>query len=115
MIHHLFSYGTLQQKDVQLKLFGRELKMSKDILKGYQNAPIEITDEAFLKTGASKKQRIAIQTNQEKDFIEGSVLEITEDELIRSDSYEPKNYKRVEVVLESGKNAWVYAGENLGF
>jgi hypothetical protein len=112
MPHYLFSYGTLQQKEVQLKLFGRELKMTKDILKGFQLAPTEITDEAFLKTGAAKNQRIAIQTNHLEDFIEGSVLEIREDEMLRSDSYEPENYKRIEVVLESGKKAWIYAGQN---
>lgn len=112
MVQYLFSYGKLQQREVQIKLLGRELEMNKDILKGYQIASIIITDEIFLETGADINQRIALKSNH-KDFIEASVLEITEEELIRSDSYEPKNYKRVEMVLESEKKAWVYAGDNL--
>ena len=36
-------------------------------------------------------------------------FEVTEDELVRSDRYEPDGYKRISTVLASGKNAWVYA------
>lgn len=32
----LFSYGTLQQKAVQLATFGRELSGTKEVLVGYQ-------------------------------------------------------------------------------
>lgn len=39
----LFSYGTLQQKQVQLANFGRELTGSKDILQGYVVGEIKIT------------------------------------------------------------------------
>lgn len=45
----LFSYGTLQQKEVQIANFGRELLGKKDILQGYIVGEIEITDERVLR------------------------------------------------------------------
>ena len=45
----LFSYGTLQQKNVQLKNFGRILDGFKDVLQKYILKEIEITDESVLK------------------------------------------------------------------
>jgi len=106
---HLFSYGTLQKKKVQIDLFDRILQGSPDVLKGYMIAPIEIRDEAFLSTGEQKDQQIAISSGKENDIIQGTVFEMTEEELLLADSYEPKDYKRIRVRLESGKEAWIYA------
>jgi len=108
MTEHLFSYGTLQKENVQLDLFGRILKGSKDVLTGYETTVIEITDETFLAKGDGKNQRIAIATNNKADFIEGTVFEVTKEELLHADKYEPPNYKRIEIELESGKKAWIY-------
>ena len=36
------------------------------------------------------------------------VFEITADELAAADAYEVADYKRVEIMLLSGKKAWVY-------
>src|SRR5688500_3830955 len=47
MTEYLFSYGTLQQADVQTRLFGRLLQGEPDTLPGYRVVPIEIRDEAF--------------------------------------------------------------------
>ena len=91
-----------------MELFGRRLTGARDILKGFKLSPIEIKDEAFLKKGEQKNQLTAIASNDEKDTIEGTVLEITEEELLLIDRYEPDNYKRVKVMLESGKQAWIY-------
>ena len=111
MKEYLFSYGTLQTDKVQMELFGRVLVGAKDILKGYKVSSIEITDESFLSTGAQNVQRIAILSNDKKDMIEGTVFEISEEELLLTDKYEPDNYTRVNVMLESGKQAWVYAAK----
>jgi len=105
----LFSYGTLQKTKVQLDLFDRILQGSPDALKGYRIAPIEIRDAAFLSTGEQKNQRIAIRSGHAKDIIRGTVFEMTEEELFLADSYEPMDYKRIMVLLESGKEAWIYA------
>jgi hypothetical protein len=108
---HLFSYGTLQLDEVQLDLFGRILNGSKDTLHGYKVSPIEITDELFLSKGGGKHQRIAIVTHNQTDQIEGMVFEVSGDELLHADKYEPVDYKRIKVILASGQQAWVYAGK----
>ncbi|WP_412850808.1 hypothetical protein ACL0VS_01630 [Chryseobacterium sp. PMSZPI] len=49
---YLFSYGTLQKKQVQLETFGRVLQGEKDILSGYKLNMLEITDiEVLRKSG----------------------------------------------------------------
>lgn len=109
MKEHLFSYGTLQKDKVQLELFGRLLNGTKDILRGYKLSPIEIRDETFLSKGEQKSQLTLAPSYEKNDRIEGTVLELSEEELLLADNYEPDNYQRVNVKLESGKNAWVYA------
>ena len=109
MKERLFSYGTLQKNKTQLALFGRLLKGSRDVLKGYKLSPVEIQDEKFLAKGEEKFQLTVIATNNDNDSIEGTALELSEDELLSADKYEPDNYKRVKVILQSGKEAWIYA------
>jgi len=104
---YLFSYGTLQKEKVQIELFGRILQGSGDTLIGYKVSTIEIKDESFLLKGEQKYQLTAV-ISKDNDNIKGIVFEITEEELRLADKYEPVNYKRVKVVLESGKEAWIY-------
>jgi gamma-glutamylcyclotransferase (GGCT)/AIG2-like uncharacterized protein YtfP len=104
----LFSYGTLQKTTVQLQLFGRVLKGSADTLQGYTVSTIEIKDEKFLSAGEDAYQQTLVPSNNSNDRIEGIVFEITEEELLLSDQYEPSNYKRHKVKLQSGKQAWIY-------
>jgi hypothetical protein len=104
----LFSYGTLQKKEVQLRLFGRILEAEADHLVGYKKSVIEITDEIFLSGGEDKMQQMLTETNKEFDSVEGMALALTEGELLLADRYEPSNYTRKEVQLASGKKAWVY-------
>ncbi len=108
MKENLFSYGTLQKDKVQIELFGRLLDGVKDILKGYKLSSIEIKDESFLSKGEQKNQLTAVLSKDDTDLIEGTVFEISEEELLAADKYEPDNYKRIEVVLQSGKEAWIY-------
>jgi len=108
----LFSYGTIQKESVQLKLFGRLLHGDKDILRGYKLSPIEIKDRSFLSKGEQNIQLTVTASHNKNDRIEGTVVEISGEELLLADNYEPDNYKRVEVELESGKKAWIYAAVN---
>ncbi|MCC6725785.1 MAG: gamma-glutamylcyclotransferase [Saprospiraceae bacterium] len=105
---YLFSYGTLQKKKVQMESFGRILKGYKDTLNGYKLSMVEITDASVLAKSEQKFHPIAVKSTNQSDFIEGVVFEISEAELLMADSYEVDDYKRVDVVLESGKLAWVY-------
>jgi gamma-glutamyl AIG2-like cyclotransferase len=104
----LFSYGTLQREQVQLALFNRILNGNKDVLKGYCLATIEITDEEVLSTSDQRYHLIAIPSNDKKEFIEGVALEMSMEEILRADEYETEDYKRIKVVLESGKKSWAY-------
>ena len=47
-------------------------------------------------------------TNNTNDGIEGTALELSEEELLFADEYEPDNYKRIKVTLQPGKEAWIY-------
>ena len=113
MPEFIFSYGTLQNEKVQQALFGRTVPLLTDNLPGYKSIAIEITDSAFLSKGESPYQHTLVESGNSNDIIQGSVLEITREELLIIDSYEPANYKRIKVMLQSGKEAWIYvATEN---
>ena len=78
------------------------------MLRGYRGEKIEIKDEAVLAKSEQKYHRIAVKSNNENDLIKGVVFELTEKELLIADEYETEDYKRIKVVLESGKESWVY-------
>ena len=42
------------------------------------------------------------------DEVAGTVFKITASELAAADAYEVSDYKRIEVQLKSGIDAWVY-------
>jgi gamma-glutamylcyclotransferase (GGCT)/AIG2-like uncharacterized protein YtfP len=104
----IFSYGSLQNENVQMKLFGRIFNGNKDVLKHYQIMVIEIEDQAFISKGEGKFQKTLTFSNNPDDLIEGTVLEVHEEELLLADRHEPDNYRRIKVELHSGKQAWVY-------
>ncbi|GAA4737256.1 gamma-glutamylcyclotransferase family protein [Flavisolibacter ginsenosidimutans] len=104
----LFSYGTLQKTQTQIALFGRILQGWPDVLNGYKTTTVEIKDEAFLAKGEQTMQQTAVATNNENDSIEGTAFELTEEELLNADKYEPEGYERIKIKLASGKEAWLY-------
>lgn len=108
MAEYLFSYGTLRESGVQNDLFGRRLAGSPDRLTGFRLNDIKITDRGFIASGGDERQQTLIETRDSRDAVEGTVFEITYDELLRADEYEPAEYRRAEVMLDSGKEAWVY-------
>ena len=108
MKEYLFSYGTLQKDKVQLALFGRILQGWTDALGGYKVVSIEINDKAFLAKGEENLQQTLIISQDNNDTVKGTVFEITGEELLHADKYEPENYKRSKVMLQSGKEAWIY-------
>lgn len=105
----LFSYGTLQQKDVQMANFGRELSGEKDILQCYVIGEIEITDERVLRESGKAIHPILRFTNNLEDEVKGTVFEITDAELAQADDYEVDDYVRTSAKLKSGKECWIYA------
>jgi gamma-glutamylcyclotransferase (GGCT)/AIG2-like uncharacterized protein YtfP len=96
----LFSYGTLQYKDVQVATFGRELTGRKDSLPGYARTITEAGGVLYYNTEPS---------SDPEDAVSGTLFEITEPELAAADRYEKdRGYSRVHLTLRSGSQAWVY-------
>lgn len=105
----LFSYGTLQQKNVQLANFGRELNGHKDILQGYIIGEVEITDERVLRESGKAFHPILRLSGNNADEVPGTVFELTDAELAQADDYEVDAYVRVKATLKSGTECWIYA------
>jgi gamma-glutamylcyclotransferase (GGCT)/AIG2-like uncharacterized protein YtfP len=94
---------------VQLSTFGRVVEGQADELVGFRQSLIEIADPAFVaETGKSHHAVVKFDGNDDSR-VSGTVLELSAEELARADAYEPDGYRRVEVTLASGKQAWVYA------
>ena len=92
----LFSYGTLQDHEVQVSTFGRSLKGERDALPEYR----QVTFGPYLNVQF---------TGHQSDRVEGTRFEVTGAELEEADIYEATaDYKRIQVQLKSGSRAWVY-------
>jgi len=93
----LFSYGSLQNREIQLRTFGRELNGREDSLPGYVVVKHEPSPANLSRS------------SNPGDEVRGMVFEITEAELAEADEYEAADgYRRVLVTLQSGLRAWVY-------
>ena len=104
----LFSYGTLQQREVQLANYGRELKGNADTLLGYRLGKVEIDDPDVVSVSGKAVHTIAFPSTDPSDRVRGMVYLLTPEELEASDAYETDAYARVAVTLESGCQAFVY-------
>lgn len=104
----LFSYGTLQQTNVQIETFGRKLIGQKDTLLGYFLSEIEIKDKAVIKASGRNIHPILKLSKDLYDEVDGTVFEITKPELLQADEYEVDEYQRVSAKLKSGEVAWIY-------
>ena len=97
IMESLFVYGTLQDPQVQTRVFGRIVTGVVDALDGYRKAEISI--------GGS---RYPIAQLDSASSIDGRILDLTPEELVAIDHYEGSEYRRLCVVLRSGVEAWVY-------
>ena len=104
----LFSYGTLQQDDVQRETFGRLLRGQKDALIGFEQSLVEIEDPEVVRKSGKTHHPIVKRSSRAESRVSGTVFEITDAELASADEYEVAAYKRVSAELASGKRAWVY-------
>lgn len=104
----LFSYGTLRQANVQMATFGRLLDGRPDQLVGFIIGPLPIDDPYVVETSGLAVHTIAIPSGNDADRIDGTVFEISEEELEAADRYEVDTVKRIETVLASGAKAFVY-------
>jgi len=104
----LFSYGTLQQENVQRSTFGRVIQGQRDELVGFEQSSLTIEDPQVVATSGKTDHTIVRFNGRNDSRVTGTVFEITDEELANADRYEVAAYKRVTAMLASGKQAWVY-------
>ena len=104
----LFSYGTLRLPAVQLATFGRLLEGRPDAILGYRVEQLTITDPYVLATSGQEQHPVLVAADDPTAAVEGSVLELTAEELQAADEYEVDDYTRVAAPLRSGGTAWAY-------
>jgi gamma-glutamylcyclotransferase (GGCT)/AIG2-like uncharacterized protein YtfP len=105
----LFSYGTLQRRDVQITQFGRALAGRADALPGYVLGEVAIADPQEAASLGQSHFANAEPSADPDAAIPGTVLELTEAELAAADRYEEgAQYRRMWLRLRSGIDAWVY-------
>ncbi|MGZ3273816.1 MAG: gamma-glutamylcyclotransferase family protein [Caulobacteraceae bacterium] len=104
----LFSYGTLQDAQVQRETFGRLLTGRADALPGYRRGTLRITSPEVVATSGAEEHPVVEPTGDPDDLVEGTVFEITPEELAAADVYEAADYRRIAVRLRSGTEAWLY-------
>ncbi len=105
----LFSYGSLQQEEVQVATFGRKLDGEKDLLIGYEPSLVRIADPEVAKRLKKLHHDNVSKTGDDWSNVQGTVFEVTDAELAKADDFEAQfAYTRVTVPLASGKDAWVY-------
>ncbi|GMW00447.1 MAG: hypothetical protein AMXMBFR84_15840 [Candidatus Hydrogenedentota bacterium] len=96
-VHALFAYGTLLDPPVQRELFGRIVDGTPDTLTGFSRTTVEVQGSVYPDLRPKPGGRV-----------EGRVLLLTTDDLHRADAYETDAYIREQLILESGRAAWVY-------
>ena len=104
----LFSYGTLQLREVQIANYGRPLEGKADALVGYRMAVLADRDPHAVRVSGTKTHMVVQQTGDPADRVAGVVFLLTAEELEATDRYEGSDYRRTELTLESGRRAHVY-------
>lgn len=98
MSDFLFAYGTLNDPEVQLYVFQRVLVGNMDVLPGYRISSKKLYGRYL----------VLEHSGNDKDKISGYIYAIDPPELIKADVYEGPAYSRINVVLGSGRKAWVF-------
>ena len=109
----LFSYGTLQQEQVQRATFGRLLTGRPDALPGFETSLVRIEDPQVVATSGSTHHPIVRPSADPASCVAGTVFEVTDAELLEADAYEVSAYRRIRVRLASGVQAFVYVDARL--
>lgn len=94
----LFTYGTLRNPATQVQLLGRQLGEGKpDSLRGYRLAKLRGIHFVY-----------SILQPHPGSIVDGTLFEVTSEELQKLDDYEGDAYQRVSVTLVSNTRAWAY-------
>ena len=105
----IFSYGTLQQENVQLSTFGRLLHGQRDELIGFEQSLVKIADPQVAAARGRTHNANVTFNGRNDSRVAGTVFEITDAELAAADQYELSDaYKRITAMLATGEQTWVY-------
>ena len=96
----LFSYGTLQDPMIQLRLLGRLLNRRPASINGWHKTKVFAEDGWYPAIKKGKEQ------------IWGSILEIEEKDFTALDEYEGSAYKRIQTRTSEGESVFVYILSN---
>ncbi len=107
----LFSYGTLQQENVQIASFGRLLDGNAGAIAGYKLKDLEIADFDVISKSGKAVHKIMVYTGDASDEVNGTVFDLSDEELGVADNYEVEEYSRILVTLVSGIKAYAYVGQ----
>ncbi len=96
----LFSYGTLCEKDVQLREFGQEfyVEANLDCIVGWDLIKVKMDGEYY---------KVAIP-NDESSPILGAIVHIPEEMIPMVDEYEGLEYKKINIKTLSGVDCIMY-------
>lgn len=97
MQHFVFAYGTLLLPGVQETVIGRQVMGKPDRLAGHRKTSVRDSDTSYPNI-----------VTADGEYVDGFVLEVSQEELARMDMYEGGLYTRLKVTLGSGAEAWVY-------
>lgn len=104
----VFSYGALQIAELQRAILGRVFPPEPDILPGFTADYAEMADPRFAELTGSSVHAVLRRTGDPRDKVIGTVYRFTDDELDAADQFEVLMFRREQVVLASGRRAWVY-------
>ena len=105
----LFSYGTLQQEEVQRSTFGRLLRGPRDELVGFEPSSVPIEDPRVVAASGRTHHASVTFTCRRESRVGGTLFEVTDAELAAADRSEAAvGFGRVSVTLASETPAWVY-------
>ena len=102
-MEQLFSYGTLQSKEIQMQVFNKLLTGTPDQLTGYKLKDLQIEEEFGI-----EDYFVATPSDNPSDAVDGIVYNISSADLAKADQFESNAYKRVQITLKSGVVAWIY-------
>jgi gamma-glutamylcyclotransferase (GGCT)/AIG2-like uncharacterized protein YtfP len=109
----LFSYGTLQLEEVQRRTFGRVPSSEADRLAGYRIVLTRVDNPEFVAETGKDLHNTLAPCAEGGCWVDGVALDLSPEEMTIADDYERRaSYRRMQVVLMSGRRAWVYVVEN---
>ena len=62
----------------------------------------------MIESSGTENHPILKYTGNKSDFVEGTLFEISAEELIQADNYEVDDYKRAELIFESKQTGFAY-------